>query len=156
MNIEKTILILDLDGVLITSPPWKSDEMDFDGYSKFDSECVKNLNIILEEECCEIWLSSTRRRTKSLIELNTIFRNRGIFKEIKGFLPENDYNLDRKEEILNFLKEKEIRDFIIIDDDKSLNAMSDDLKEKLVLTDYSKGLNREKLGEALQKLKQNN
>jgi len=38
---NKTTLILDLDGVLITTPSWKADEMDADGYSKFNENCIK-------------------------------------------------------------------------------------------------------------------
>jgi histidinol phosphatase-like enzyme len=42
------VLFLDLDGVLITTPAWKPDEIDSDGYSKFEQSCVDNLNQLLE------------------------------------------------------------------------------------------------------------
>jgi hypothetical protein len=49
-------LILDLDGVLITTPAWRVDEIDADGYSKFDMKCVSYLNTLLASYPLEIWL----------------------------------------------------------------------------------------------------
>jgi hypothetical protein len=62
-NKNKITLILDLDGVLIVTPQWKSDTIHEDGYSDFNIECVKNLNCLLNKYIVEIWLSSTRRTT---------------------------------------------------------------------------------------------
>ncbi len=92
-NAQKTIklnrvLILDLDGVLITNPPWKADRIHSDGYSEFNESCVENLNRLLTLAEFDIWLSSTRRTVKTLTEFNLIFKNRGIKKDIIGFIPE--------------------------------------------------------------------
>ncbi len=143
---KKTILILDLDGVLITTPPWKADEIHSDGYSDFNVESVKNLNELLQFANFEIWLSSTRRTAKSLQEFNQIFRNRNIEGEIAGFLPIHQHRLNRKEEIEYFIEQNQLLDYLIIDDDKSLNALKD--KSKLVLTELLKGFDGEKLIEA--------
>jgi len=59
-------LILDLDGVLITTPSWKADNIHSDGYSDFNKDCVINLNKLLLVENFEIWLSSMRRTTKNI------------------------------------------------------------------------------------------
>ncbi len=145
---SKTILILDLDGVLITTPIWKSDEIHSDGYSDFNKSCVKNLNQLLDLKEFDIWLSSTRRTTKKITEFNLIFKNRGINNSIIGFLPEYPNCENRKEEILEFISEYKIVDYLIIDDDKSLNGLDNAIKNKLILTELMNGFNSEKLMEA--------
>jgi hypothetical protein len=149
----RTILILDLDGVLITTPIWKADEIESDGYSKFNMNCVDNLNILLSQSNFEIWLSSTRRTVKTLIEFNKIFKKRNIESVIKGFLPEYQECKTRKDEITRFIDESEISDFLIIDDDKSLNGLEKNHKEKLILTELQKGFDTEKLELAIGKIK---
>jgi len=153
-NMEKisTKLILDLDGVLITTPLWKADEMDSDGYSKFNTSCVDNLNELLSKADFEIWLSSTRRTVKSIEEFNAIFGNRHIKERIKGFLPDYKNCKNRKEEILEFLIEFKPEKYLIIDDDKSLNGLETVIKERLILTEQMKGFNQEQLKLAIEKI----
>ncbi|WP_397362273.1 HAD domain-containing protein [Olleya sp. R77988] len=146
------LLILDLDGVLITNPSWKADRIHSDGYSEFNKSCVENLNRLLTLAEFDIWLSSTRRTVKTLNEFNLIFKNRGIKKDIVGFLPEYTDCRNRKEEILKFITEFQASDFLIIDDDKSLNGLESGIKESLILTELTKGLNSEKLKEAIEKI----
>ncbi|CAL2083986.1 HAD domain-containing protein [Tenacibaculum sp. 190524A05c] len=148
-----TILILDLDGVLITTPPWKSDEIHVDGYSDFNQTCVSNLNSLLDYKPFDIWLSSTRRTNKSLAEFNQIFQNRDIKGMIRGFVPEYNSTKNRKEEIIEFITEFKLTDYLILDDDKSLNSLNPKLKSKLVLTELTIGFNSKKLKEAIEKLK---
>lgn len=147
------ILVLDIDGVLITTPTWKSDSIDSDGYSAFNQNCVENLNNLLALDSFNIWLSSTRRTAKSLREFNDIFKNRGITGEIAGFLPEYPNCKNRKEEVLAFLKETKPSQFLIIDDDKSLNGLNNEFKKNLISTELTKGFNEEKLEEAINKIK---
>ncbi|MFS4457526.1 HAD domain-containing protein [Maribacter sp. 2304DJ31-5] len=147
------LLILDLDGVLITNPSWKADQIGSDGYSKFNESCVENLNRLLTLAEFDIWLSSTRRTVKTLTEFNLIFKNRGINKKIVGFLPEYSDCKNRKEEIQKFITEFKASDFLIIDDDKSLNGLENGIKESLILTELTKGFNSEKLKEATEKIK---
>ncbi len=150
---KKSVLILDLDGVLITTPIWKADEIDSDGYSKFDEDCVTNLNKLLSKREFEIWLSSTRRTVKTLTEFNQIFRNRNIQKQICGFLPEYQECKTRKDEITRFLEEFKISDFLIIDDDKSLNGLDENHKKKLILTELHRGFDNEKFELAIEQIK---
>lgn len=149
---KKIVLILDLDGVLITTPIWKADEMDFDNYSKFNKDCIDNLNELLSLFEIDIWLSSTRRTVKTLTEFNLIFENRKIKQSIIGFLPQYQDCKNRKEEILKFIHEFNISSFLIIDDDKSLNELEEQDKQKLVLTQLPKGFSAEQLQIAVQKI----
>ncbi len=150
---KEKILILDLDGVLITTPPWKADEIDSDGYSKFNESCLNNLNTLLTLSDFKIWLSSTRRTVKSIEEFNMIFKFRNIKDPIKGFIPVYPDCKNRKEEILTFIDEFKISNYLIIDDDKSLNGLDDIYKENLILTDFMKGFDKEKLKSATEKIK---
>lgn len=153
---ETITIILDLDGVLITTPIWKPDLVDeVDQYSKFDEQCIDNLNVLLSKCTCEIWLSSTRRTVKTLEEFNIIFKNRNIRSPICGFLPEYTDCKTRKEEIVKFIQDYEVTNFLILDDDRSLNGLHIDVKKRLILTQYIKGFNLEKLKLALEIIDQN-
>lgn len=147
------VLLLDLDGVLITTPPWKADEIHTDGYSCFNDICVQNLNRLLTHCHFDIWLTSTRRTVKTIAEFNQIFKNRGIKGEIKGFIPTYADCSNRREEILTFLSEFPISNFLIIDDDKSLNDLKDESKKHLISTELMQGFTAEKLEEAVEKLR---
>ncbi len=146
-------LILDLDGVLIINPSWKADRIHRDGYSEFNESCVENLNQLFTFAEFDVWLSSTRRTAKTLTEFNLIFKNRGINNKIAGFLPNYTDCRNRKEEIVKFISEFELSDFLIIDDDKSLNGLENEIKSKLISTELTKGFNSEKLKEAIEKIK---
>lgn len=148
-----TKLILDLDGVLITSPSWKPGEIDVDGYSKFNENCVNNLNVLLRQFDIEIWLMSTRRMMKSLGEFNIIFKNRKIINEIVGFVPLCRECTNRQEEVIQFVRNEGLTNYLILDDDKSLNGLFPEMKSRLVLTDFLKGFDSEKLDEAIGVLK---
>lgn len=144
----KTTLILDLDGVLITTPSWKADEIDFDNYSKFNSLCTENLNTLLSLYDFDIWLISTRRTVKTLKEFNEIFKNRNINQKISGFVPQQDEVKSRKEEVQFFIESQQPKSYIIIDDDKTLNGLNEELKSNLIHTELMRGFNDEKLKEA--------
>lgn len=148
-----TTLILDLDGVLITTPTWKSDTIHADAYSDFNKICVSNLNELLSSNRFNIWLSSTRRTKKSLAEFNAIFRNRNIRQDILGFIPVYENCKNRKEEVERFILENDLTDFLIIDDDKSLKSMKQEFQNRLVSTDLTIGFNKDKLNEAILLLK---
>ena len=146
-------MILDLDGVLITTPPWKPDRIDRDGYSEFNESCVENLNTLLASTEFDIWLSSTRRTVKTLNEFNVIFKNRGIKNKIVGFLPVYPDCKTRREEVQKFITDFSVSDYIIIDDDKSLNGLEPKIKKHLISTELMKGFNFQKLKEVLENLK---
>jgi hypothetical protein len=151
MNI--LVLILDLDGVLITVPLWKSDEIHEDGYSVFNTKAVNHLNFLLTRFDCSIWLSSSRRKVKTIEEFNTIFINRGIIQKLSGYLPVSFPPASRKDDLISFIDSNQITKFLIIDDDKSLFETEVILQEKIVITNTLQGFNEEKLLEALEKMK---
>ncbi len=141
-------VILDLDGVLITTPPWKADEIHDDGYSAFNQHCVNCFNDLLKGLDAEVWVISTRRKGKTLPELQAIFQARGIHAPIAGLVPVYDEDMNRKDEALLFIRENKLEHYLIIDDNTLLNQLPREMKKRLVITKYLMGFNEEKLAEA--------
>ncbi|OAV45086.1 HAD domain-containing protein [Lewinella sp. 4G2] len=146
---KQNILILDLDGVLITTPSWRPDEMDTDGYSKFNAKAVENLNILLAYKQMEIWLVSSRRASKPMDEFNKIFKSRGICQPIAGYVAESN-SMSRMHEIENFLDCQNHRNALILDDDKSLRDFKFTYKGCYIDIDNFKGFDEVALAVALE------
>ena len=144
MNGMNKIIILDLDGVLITTPHWKPDRMHKDGYSDFNADSVEKLNRILEFTGYKIVLSSTRRKRVDKDRMNEYFKARGIIQEIVAYVPDYDVegerSLTRREELERFISEHKPEEYFILDDDKSLFGASEDIKSRWIQVDPMKGL----------------
>ena len=134
------LFFLDIDGVMVPAKGWKSPEFLNDGFPAFSSKATSTLqNSISEEDT--IMLTTSHKAKFSIEEWKSIFKNRGIHIEKIISLPENLNNLSRKDEIVNwFIVNNPDEDFVIIDDDKSLNELPDFLKENLVQTSPYIGL----------------
>ena len=66
-------------------------------------------------------------------------------------LDDNLKSLNRKDEILNYLNaHPEIENYVILDDDKSLNDLPESIKQKLVLTSSLIGLTQENIERAIE------
>lgn len=141
-------VILDLDGVLITTPPWQQDTLHADGYSDFNSNCVSCLNALLLHHDAQIWLISTRRKAKTLTEFQAIFKARGINAPLVGLVPVYKDGMNRKDEALRFIRENQLEHYLIIDDNTVLRQLPSEMKKRLVITKYLLGFNEEKLAEA--------
>ena len=137
------ILLLDLDGVLITTPPWKPCEVHEDGYSDFNDECVQKLNILVRNTGYDIVLSPMRRTQVDIDQMNVYFKNRGIEKPIVAYVP--IYSTEtiwysRRREIEMFLEEHQPKSYLILDDDKSLLGAKEEIKANWIQTHYYIGL----------------
>ena len=137
------LFFLDIDGVMVPAKGWKSPEFLSDGFPAFSSKATVTLqNSISEEDT--IILTTSHKAKFSIEDWKSIFKNRGINIEKIKSLPENFNNLSRKDEIVNWFNGNNIdEDFVIIDDDKSLNELPDFLKENLVQTSPYIGLTEE-------------
>lgn len=150
------IIFLDIDGVLINIfPPWRADEVDEDGYSKFNPVLTSNLKSLLDAKPdMRIVVSSSRRIGKPLDRLEEIFSFRGIKGKLIDKTPDpGEIHLNRAQEISNYIVENEVKNFLIIDDDQSLLQLSEKHKQGLILTRYKEGFNKECLSTALEKVK---
>ena len=123
---NKTTFFLDIDGVLATVKQYnlthnsKSWLQTYNVYP-FDKKCVKVFNEILEKTDGDIILSSDWRLYYSLEELDDIFKINGVIKSPVGITPNYPTSMSMMEknragEILKYVKENDLTDWIAIDD----------------------------------------
>lgn len=143
------LLFLDIDGVMVPAKSWKSPEFLNDRFPAFSGLATRALQQLITEDTT-IMLTTSHKANFSVEEWKSIFRTRGITVTNLKCLPENVNNLSRKEEIVNWFNVNHVNEhFVIIDDDKSLNALPDFLKEHLVQTSPYIGLTEEHLESAM-------
>lgn len=137
------LFFLDIDGVMVPAKGWKSPEFLNDGFPAFSSKATLALqNLILEEDT--VMLTTSHKSKFSIEEWKNIFKNRGISIRKIMSLPENLNNLSRKDEIVNWFNVNIVdENFVIIDDDKSLNELPQSLKNNLIQTSSYIGLTEE-------------
>lgn len=150
---EPWYIILDIDGVLITTPLWKPDALHKDGYSDFNETCVRNFNKLASTVTIEVMLSSSRRKTKTLAEFRQIFDNRGIEATVTGFIPVLADATHKSEEIKAYLEETKVRNYLIIDDDLSLNDLPPHIRKNCIFTTYARGFDEQALAQAREVIK---
>ncbi len=147
------IILLDIDGVLETTPPWRKVETDSDGFMKLNENALKNLSILYKKTNASIVLTTTHRVNYNLDDWKGIFERRGIiFEKISKLNDKTKLNelLDRGTEIKEWAeRQTENLNYIIIDDDSSINSLSNDLKEKWIQTKPHIGFDEEALEKAL-------
>jgi len=137
------LFFLDIDGVMVPAKGWKSPEFLNDGFPAFSSKAISALQGLISDDVT-IMLTTSHKAKFSIDEWKSIFKNRGINTEKIKSLPENFNNLSRKDEIVNWFNVNNVdEDFVIIDDDKSLNELPDFLKKNLVQTSPYIGLTEE-------------
>ena len=141
------LIFLDIDGVMVPAKGWKSPEFLQDGFPVFSSRATSALQSLISEEVT-VMLTTSHKSTFSIDEWKNIFKNRGLNIEKIKSLPTNLNNLSRKDEIVNWFNaniNNANEDFIIIDDDKSLNELPAFLKGNLIQTSPYIGLTEEHL-----------
>jgi hypothetical protein len=145
------LLLLDIDGVMVVANSWKRPEFLNDGFPAFSNRACIALQKLISETSADILLTTSHKSNYSIDEWKNIFNLRGIKLKNIYRLPENKSYLNRKEEIMNWVNTyNELPDFVIIDDDKSLNGLPEFIKNKLIQTNASIGLTDELINEALE------
>ncbi len=146
-------VFLDIDGVMVPAKSWKSPEMLKDGFPCFSRRATDALKTLIAEDGVSVILTSSHKSNYSVEAWKDIFKNRGIDLQHLQCLPANTDNLTRKEEIVRWFHSNSLQDdFIIIDDDKSLNDLPPYLKDHLVQTSAQIGLTEEHLSTVSSKL----
>jgi len=149
------LILLDIDGVMVPASAWKRPEFLNDGFPAFNNRATEALQKIISETSATLLLTTSHKSNYSISEWNAIFKLRGITVTKIERLEENSLNTNRKDEILNWFSSTNSKEkFVIIDDDKSLNALPSNLKEKLVLTSPLVGLTMDMAIDAIAILKQ--
>lgn len=148
------LILLDIDGVMVPGNSWKRPEFLNDGFPAFSTRATQALQKIISETSADIVLTTSHKCNYTLEEWKIMFNARGFKLDKINRLPENTNYSSRKEEIINWFTSNKIdQEFIIIDDDKTLNALPEILKSKLVQTNASVGLTDELADEAINILK---
>jgi hypothetical protein len=143
------LILLDIDGVIVPARSWKQPEILNDGFPSFSSVATHALNRIVSATNASVLLTTSHKSTYSLVKWRNIFKSRGVVLKTLHRLPDCDFKTNRKDEVLNWYSVHSNTDFIIIDDDKSLNDLPMFLREKLILTSGSVGLTDELADKAI-------
>jgi hypothetical protein len=153
------VVLLDIDGVLVTTPPWRAVESEADGFMKFNSSAAKNLARIFDETQAAVVLTSTHRINYSIEEWKAILNARGIVPSSIAKINDLaalDLMPARGLEIEAWVsKGGHKENYVILDDDLSINGLSDEIKSRFVQTSPLIGLNEEATLKALAVLYRN-
>jgi hypothetical protein len=130
-------ILLDIDGVMVTTAPWKPTENLEDGFPAFNKTSVLVLNRLLDStNSPTIGLTTSHKDRFTIDEWVLIFKKRGIYVNIEKA---NTYKT-RFEEILSWVEENDGVEYIIIDDDIRLGGLPKEIKSRLIYTDSMVGL----------------
>ncbi len=134
---------MDIDGVMAPAKSWQRPDILEDGFVDFSSKAVRVLQDILAQNAITTIILTTSHKSRfSLSQWKIIFERRGLNVNKLESLNDNTDFQSRKVEILNWFDSNDVQeDFIIIDDDKSLNDLPKFYKDRLVLTSSLIGLN---------------
>ena len=148
------LILLDIDGVMIPAKSWSAPPLLEDGFSVFNSQSVSALNEIIANSNAGLMLTTSHKYRFSLLKWKEIFKRRGVNFNGLYRLPMNTNRLDRLQEITNWYSTRSVtNEFVILDDDTSLNGLTAFLKTRLVLTKSLIGLNAQHVQPAVDILK---
>ena len=134
------LVFLDIDGVMVPAQSWKSPPMLDDGFPAFSQMAVRVLQSILAADT-NVILTTSHKSSFPIEQWVRIFEKRGISINSLSVLAEGQDAFSRKDEILDWFVVNDVKEpFVILDDDKSLNDLPDQLKAHLVQTTAHLGL----------------
>ena len=146
------IILLDIDGVLETTPSWKKVELATDGFMKLNKICVENLATFISLTSASVVLTTTHRINYTEAQWEEIFKARGlVFDSISKLNDKTAINqlLEKGIEIQEWAETFGTgKNYIIIDDDLSLNKMPSSIKERWIATQPHIGFDKEALDKA--------
>lgn len=149
-------LLLDIDGVMVTTPGWQRPELLRDGFMKFKEQAVTNLSSLLRATGAHIVLSTTHRVNFDLETWKHLFYTRGL--NITSLSKINERTIlgpkvTRAEEILKWTGSPgSDKNYVIIDDDTSIHALPELIKQRWVRTSALVGFDEACLQKAMQVL----
>lgn len=136
-------ILLDFDGVMITTPTWRAVEHLDDGFMAFNKSCVHNLAKILAITEADIVLTTTHRIHYTEEIWHQLLQRRGIttasVSKVNDASTFSDLSV-RCKEVIAWVTAHPNENFVIIDDDKSLRDLPDLIKNKWVETNFYQGL----------------
>lgn len=126
MKNEKRYIFLDLDSVMITEREHHSENL-HPKYmvDPFDPQCVEVLNEVTKITNALIILTSDRRMRLKLNEMNEVFKYNGVNSPVKDYTPDfwgtvftklQDADMCRGFEILRYVHQYQIENYVVVDD----------------------------------------
>lgn len=147
------VILLDLDGVLITTPAWRAVETEPDGFFKFNAQATANLATILAATNAAVVLTTSHRINYSLAQWTAFFATRGLVPA--AITKVNDRTTlpppgARADEIAAWLAQPSApANYVVLDDDLSLHGLPPALKNRCVITKPLLGLDADATRQAL-------
>lgn len=139
------LIFLDIDGVMVPAKSWKSPELLDDGFPDFSIPASLALRQLIAKNVT-VMLTTSHKSNYTIQQWHSIFKKRGIEIPHLKTLPENKTMLSRKDELLKWFNQNPIdEEFLIIDDDSSLNDLPLDLKKYLIQPSPYIGLSEDHL-----------
>lgn len=137
------LILLDIDGVMVPANNWKQPEFEKDGFPRFSRKATISLQKIISETGAEILLTTSHKSNYYVGQWRNIFSARGFVNAKIRKLNKNSNHLTRREEVMKWVAKSNEKEFVIIDDDKSLNNLPPRIKSRLIQTSATVGLNEE-------------
>ena len=147
------LILLDIDGVMVPASSWKRPEFEIDGFPRFSRKATISLQKIISETGAEILLTTSHKSKYYVGEWRNIFSTRGVLNAKISKLNKNSNHLTRIEEVMKWVAKSNEKEFVIIDDDKTLNSLPPRIKSRLIQTSATVGLNEELADSAIRILK---
>ncbi len=142
------LIFLDIDGVMVPAKGWARPELLKDGFPAFSAKATRALQQLVTPQVV-VMLTTSHKSNYTVDEWKQLFEKRGIGINHLQTLDNNINNLSRKDEIVQWFNVNPTNQaFVIIDDDKGLQALPDFLKQHLILTSPLIGLTEEHVAEA--------
>jgi len=145
-------ILLDIDGVLVTTPAWRPTPTRDDGFMEFNPIAAKNLNTLIERTAATIVLASTHRISYSSEQWIELFHNRGIvcsYIQKINSITTFEQLANRATEINEWVSNNGNQPYVIIDDDLSIHGLPENIRARWVKTNPLMGFNDDCLEQAL-------
>jgi hypothetical protein len=147
------VILLDLDGVLITTPPWRAVETEPDGFFKFNERATENLAAILLATNAAVVLTTSHRINYSLAQWKAFFTARGLVPAAIAKVNERTSLPppgSRAAEIAAWVAQPGApAKYVVLDDDLSLHGLPAAIKSRCVFTKPLLGLDADATRQAL-------
>ena len=137
-------LLLDIDGVMVTTPSWRPVSQAADGFMEFDKKALHYLSLLLSATQAAIVLTTTHRVRYSEEDWITLLRNRGLLLTHCTKVNAENPLLPSKRRIDDVIQwaASPAYDpaYVIIDDDSSLQGLPANMHARWVKTSFMTGL----------------
>ena len=131
-------ILLDIDGVMVTTPSWRTPRLHSDGFLEFNPLAARNLSFILDRMHADVVLTTTHRINYTVDVWQNLLRNRGI-RPHRIFKINDSSSLEemplRSVEIMEWVHLQTGGDpFVVLDDDRSLYSLPARVLDHCVIT----------------------